>query len=77
VALLAQNPRNGVHNIGLAAAIGTDDAGEAAAAEGNLRLFAKRFEANELDFAQFKQDFPFVVSAAYKPGDPVAGQRPQ
>jgi hypothetical protein len=77
VALLAQNPRNRVDDIGLTAAIRANDARKAAAAEGYLRLFAKRFEANELDFAQFKQDFPFVVSAAYKPGDPVAGQRPQ
>src|SRR5271169_1371205 len=76
VALLAQNPRDGVHNIGLAAAIGTDDAGEAAAAEGNLRLFAKRFEPNEFDFAQFKQDFPFMASAAYALGGPASLNRP-
>jgi hypothetical protein len=59
VALLAQNPRNGIDDIGLTAAIRADDAGEPAAAEGNMRLYAERFEANELDFAQFKQDFPF------------------
>ena len=53
MALLPQNPRNGVDDIGLAAAIRADDAGEPATAEGNLRLFAKRFEADELDFAQF------------------------
>ena len=59
MALLAQNPRNGVDDIGLAAAIRPDDAGEPGAAEGNLCLFAKRFESHKLDFAQFKQDFPF------------------
>jgi hypothetical protein len=75
VALLAQNPRNGVHNIGFAAAIGADDAGQAAAAEGNLRLFAKGFEANELDFAQFKQDFPFMAYAVYALGGPVLENR--
>ena len=68
MALLTQNPRNGVHNIGLAAPIRSDDAREPAAAERNLRLFAKRFEAHELDFAQFKQGFPFVVSAVYVSG---------
>ncbi len=46
VALLAQNPRNRVNDIGLAAAIRANDAGQPAAAEGDLRLFAKRFEAN-------------------------------
>ena len=59
MALLAQNPRNGVDDIGLAAAIRPNDAGEPGAAEGNLCLFAKRFESHKLDFAQFKQDFPF------------------
>ena len=70
MALFAQNPRNGVDDIGLAAAIWPDDAGEPAAAEGYLRLFAKRFEANEFDFAQFKQDFPFVASTLYALGGP-------
>jgi hypothetical protein len=37
-----------------------------------MRLFAERFEANELDFAQFKQDFPFMASAVY-----ALGGRPQ
>ena len=68
VALLAQHPGNGVHDIGFAAAIRPDDAGEPGAAESDMRLFAKRFEAHQLDFAQFKQDFPFVASAVYAPG---------
>ena len=59
VALLAQDPGNGVHDIGLAAAVGSDDAGKPGAAEGDLRFFAERFEAHQFDFAQFKQDFPF------------------
>ena len=75
MALLAQNPRNSVDDIGLAAAIGSDDAGEPAAAESNLRFFAKRFEAHELDFAQFQQDFPFMASAVYTLGGPVLENR--
>ena len=42
---------------------GPDDAGKPGAAESEMRLFAERFEAHQLDFAQFKQDFPFMVSA--------------
>ena len=68
MALFAQNPGNSVDDIGLSAAIRADDAGKPGAAESNLRLFAERFEAHELDFAQFKQDFPFVASAAYALG---------
>ena len=75
MALLAQDPRDGIDNVGFPTAIGSDDAGKPAAAEGNLRLFAKRFEANELDFAQFKQDFPFMASAVYALGGPVLENR--
>ena len=57
--LLAQNPRYGVDNIGFATTIGSDDAGKPAATERYVRFFAKRFESDKLDFAQFKQDFPF------------------
>jgi hypothetical protein len=71
--LLAQNPRNSVDNIGLTAAIRADDAGEPGTAECDMRLFAKRFEANELDFAQFKQDFPFMASA----GNALGGRVPE
>ncbi len=60
MALLAQDPGYGVNDIGLAAAVRPDNAGKPAAAKGNVRLFAKRFEANEIDFAQFKQDCPFL-----------------
>jgi hypothetical protein len=41
VALLAQNPRNGIHNIGLAAAIRSDNARKAGAAKSDLRFFAE------------------------------------
>ena len=63
MALLAQDPGNGVHDVGFAAAVGPDDARQPAAAEGDLRLFAERFEAHQLDFAQFQQGFPFMASA--------------
>ncbi len=38
-----------------------DDAGKLAAAESDVCLFAERLKAHEFDFAQFKQDFPFVL----------------
>ena len=66
MALLAQDPGDGVHNVGFAAAVGTDDARQPAAAEGDLGLFTERFEAHQLDFAQFEQDFPFMVSAGVR-----------
>ena len=66
MALLAQDPRNSVHNIGFAAAVGSNNASQAAAAERDLRLFAERFEAYQLDFAQFQQDFPFMASAVVR-----------
>jgi hypothetical protein len=40
-----------------------------------MRLFAKRFESNELDFAQFKQDFPFMDSAVHALGGRVPENR--
>ena len=63
MALLAQDPGDGVYNIGFTAAVGPDNASQAAAAEGDLRLFAERLEAYQLHFAQFQQDFPFMASA--------------
>ena len=75
MALLAQNPRNGVDDIRLAAAIGADNAREPAAAESYLRLFAKRFKAHQFDFAQFKQDFPFMAYAVFALGGPVLENR--
>jgi len=66
VALLAQDPGDGVHNIGFAAAVRPDDARQPAAAEGDLGLLTERFEAHQLDFAQFQQDFPFMASAGVR-----------
>jgi hypothetical protein len=40
-----------------------------------MRLFEKRFEAHELDFAQFKQDFPFMASAVEELGGQVPKNR--
>ena len=66
MALLAEDPGDSVHNIGFAAAVGPDNARQAAAAEGDLRLLAERFEAYQLDFSQFEQDFPFMASAVVR-----------
>jgi len=66
MALLAQDPGDGVHNIGFAAAVGPDNARQAASAEGDLRLLAERFEAYQLHFAQFEQDIPFMASAVVR-----------
>ena len=75
MALLAQNPRYGVDDVGLATAIGADDAGEPAAAERDLRLLAEGLEAHKLDFTKFKQDFPFVAPAARERGGAGLGNR--
>jgi hypothetical protein len=53
VALLAQNPRNGVDYIRFPAAIGSDNASQPRAAKRDLRFFAKRFESDKFDFTQF------------------------
>ena len=64
MALLAEDPRDGIDNIGLTAAIRSDNARQAAAAEGDMSFFAKRLETHQLDFAQFQQDVPFMAPAA-------------
>src|SRR6202171_4513123 len=66
MALLAPDPGDGVHNIGLTAAVRPNDASQPAAAEGDLGLLTERFEAYQLDFAQFKHDFPFMVSTGVR-----------
>ena len=66
MALLAQDPGNGVHNVGFPAAVGPDDARQPAPAEGDLGLLTERFEAHQFDFAQFEQDFPFMASAVVR-----------
>ena len=45
MALFAQDPGDGVHNVGFAAAVGPDDARQPAAAEGDMGLLTKRLEA--------------------------------
>ncbi len=44
MALLTQNPGNGVHNVGFAAAVGPDDTRQPAAAERDMGLLTERFE---------------------------------
>ena len=66
MALLAQDPGDGVHDVGFTAAVGPNDAGQPAAAKCDLSLFTERFEAHQLDFAQFEQDFPFKASAVVR-----------
>ena len=59
VALFAENPGNGVNDIGFAAAVRADDAGSAGSAERDHGAFAKRLKANDFDFSQLQQDIPF------------------
>ena len=53
VALLAEDPGDGVDHVRLAAAVRPHDTGDAAAAESDRRLLAERFEAQKFDFAKF------------------------
>ena len=72
VALLAEHPGDRVDDVGLAAAIGADDASDPAAAEDDLRLFAEGFEAQQFDFTQFEHAAP-----RKSPGSSIdAGKRP-
>ena len=66
VALLAEDPADGVDDIGLAAAIGADDASGAGAGKGDHGPFAKGLKANNFDFAELQQGVPFVVSLALR-----------
>ena len=56
--LFAEHPTDGVHLVGFAAAVGSDDAGGAGAAEGHNGAFTKGLEANDFDFAQLEQGVP-------------------
>src|SRR2546422_2317911 len=58
VALLAQHPGNSVDDVRFAATVGSNDAGNPAAAEGDLRLLAERLKAHQFDFAQPEQVCP-------------------
>src|SRR3989442_461506 len=66
VALLAQHPGNSVDDVRFAATVGSNDAGNPASAEGDLRLLAERLKAHQFDFAQPEQVCPsyFFAQAA-------------
>ena len=53
--LLAEHPGDGVGDVGLAAAVGSDDGGDAFAGELDLGAVAERFEAEDLDFLELEQ----------------------
>jgi hypothetical protein len=59
VALFAEHPADGVNDVGLSAAVGSDDTGRAVAAEGDYSALAERLEAKNLHFSELKQGFPF------------------
>ncbi len=63
MALFAEDPGDGVHDVRFSTAIGADNAGQAAAAECDCGFFAKRFESQQLNFAQFQQCFLFLARA--------------
>ena len=58
VALLAEDPTDGVNDVGFAAAVGPDDARGAGAAERHHGAFAERLEAYDFNFAQLEQGVP-------------------
>src|ERR1700674_4349093 len=64
VALFAENPGNGIHDVGFAAAVWPDDAGRAGPAERNYGALAKRLKANDFHFSQLQQDVPFWSSTS-------------
>jgi hypothetical protein len=59
MALFAENPGNGIHDVGFAAAVRPDDAGRAGSAERDHGALAKRLKANDFNFSQLQQDVPF------------------
>ena len=59
MALLPENPTDGVDDIGLAAAVGTDDASGADTAEGDDGPLAEGLKADDFDFSKLKQGVPF------------------
>src|SRR5258708_2357603 len=64
VTLFAENPGNGIHDVGFAAAVRPDDAGRAGPAECDNGSFTKRFKANDFNFSQLQQDVPFWSSTS-------------
>ena len=63
MALLAEHPGDGVHDVRFPAAVGADNAGQATAAERDRGFFAKGLESHQLNFAQFQQCFLFLARA--------------
>ncbi len=59
--LLAENPGDGVRDIGLAAAVGTDDGGDTFAGELDLGAITEGLEAEDLDFLELEQMRPLWV----------------
>ena len=53
--LLAEDPGDGVGDVGLAAAVGADDGGDALAGELDLGAVAEGFEAEDLNFFELEQ----------------------
>ena len=56
--LLAEDPGDGVGDVGLAAAVGADDGGDAFAGELDLGAVAEGLEAEDLDFLELEQIRP-------------------
>src|SRR5258708_39978532 len=59
MALFAENPGDGVNDVGFAAAVRANDAGSTRPAERDHGAFAERLKANDFDFSQLQQDVPF------------------
>src|SRR6185312_1381239 len=63
--LLAEDPGDGVGDIGLATAVRTDDGGDTLAGELHFGAIAERFDAENLNFAKLEQrDTPTIGSTA-------------
>jgi len=58
MALLPQDPGNGIDDIRFAASVRPDDTAQPGAAKSQVRFFAKRLKANQFDFAEFEQEIP-------------------
>src|SRR5205807_101898 len=75
VALLAQHPGNSVDDVRFAATVGSNDAGNPASAEGDLRLLAERLKAHQFDFAQPEQVCPsYFFAQPLRPRAAATGQ---
>ena len=56
--LLAENPGDGIRDVGLAAAVGSDDGGDAFAGELDLGAITEGLEAEYLDLLELEQVRP-------------------